>query len=44
MDWMVDNELSEDIIDPIRKTMPLARKDQKAMFGESLPSGIILKE
>ena len=44
LDWMVDNDLPEDIVEPIRKAMPLARKDQKAMFGESLPSGIILKE
>jgi molecular chaperone DnaK (HSP70) len=42
--WMQEYELPSDLIDPIRKTMPLARQDQKAMFGESLPSGIILKE
>ena len=41
--WMQENELPSDLIDPVRKTMPLARQEQKAMFGESLPSGIILK-
>jgi molecular chaperone DnaK (HSP70) len=42
--WMERNGLPADVSDPIRQTMPLARQDQKAMFGESLPSGIILKE
>ena len=44
LNWMQGNELPSDLIDPVRMTMPLAHQDQKAMFGESLPSGIILKE
>lgn len=42
--WMHDHELPTNLIDPVRKVLPLERQDQKAMFGESLPSGIILKE
>ena len=44
LNWMQSNELPSDLVDPVRMTLPLARQDQKAMFGESLPSGIILKE
>lgn len=42
--WMEGHDMPEELIAPVRKTLPLARQDQKAMFGESLPSGIILKE
>jgi hypothetical protein len=43
LSWMQEHELTADLIDPVRKVLPLARQDQKAMFGESLPSGVILK-
>ena len=42
--WMQDHDLSADLIDPVRNTLSVERRDQKAMFGESLPSGIILNE
>jgi hypothetical protein len=42
--WMQAHDLPTNLIDPVRETLPVQRQDQKAMFGESLPSGIILKE
>lgn len=41
--WMQDNELPENLIGPVREVLPVEHQDQRAMFGESLPSGIILK-
>ena len=41
--WMQAHDLPANLIDPVREPLPVERRDQKAMFGESLPSGIILK-
>ena len=44
LNWMQSRNLAEDMIACIRKTLPLAPQDQNAIFGESLPQGIILKD
>lgn len=43
LDWMAVNELTEDLKRRIMEITPPARNDQMAMFGESLPLGIILR-
>jgi hypothetical protein len=43
LEWMDQNQLPEELQRPIREVISLARQEQTAMFGESLPSGIILK-
>ncbi len=42
--WMEQNDMPEDRQRPVRNIVPLAHHDQDAMFGESLPQGIILRE
>jgi molecular chaperone DnaK (HSP70) len=42
--WMALNEMSEDRQRRVREIVSLANQDQDAMFGESLPQGIILRE
>ena len=44
LNWMDSRNLAEDMKSRVRKVLPLASKDQNAMFGESLPQGIILRE
>ncbi|MFZ0725520.1 MAG: Hsp70 family protein [Desulfobacterales bacterium] len=41
--WMAENGLAEELQRRVSETTPPARDDQVAMFGESLPLGIILK-
>jgi hypothetical protein len=43
LEWMAVNELTEDLKHRIIESTPPARNDQMAMFGESLPLGIILR-
>ena len=43
LEWMAANELSEDLKRRVMEITPPARNDQMAMFGESLPLGIILR-
>jgi hypothetical protein len=43
LEWMDQNQLPEELQRPVREVVSLARQEQTAMFGESLPSGIILK-
>ena len=44
LDWMVQNDMPEERKRRVREIVPLAHQDQDAMFGESLPQGIILRE
>ncbi|MCP4623442.1 MAG: Hsp70 family protein [bacterium] len=41
--WMETQNLADDMKHRVREILPLAPKDQNAIFGESLPQGIILK-
>jgi hypothetical protein len=41
--WMTDNGLADVLRRRVESVIPPARKDQAAMFGESLPVGIILR-
>ncbi|MGA9264287.1 MAG: Hsp70 family protein [Desulfobacterales bacterium] len=43
LEWMALNELTEDLKRRVMEITPPARNDQTAMFGESLPLGIILR-
>ena len=43
LEWMAVNELTEDLKRRVMEITPPARNDQMAMFGESLPLGIILR-
>jgi len=43
LEWMAVNELTEDLKRRVMDITPPARNDQMAMFGESLPLGIILR-
>jgi hypothetical protein len=43
LEWMAVNELTEDLKRRVMEITPPARNDQTAMFGESLPLGIILR-
>jgi hypothetical protein len=42
--WMDAHQLADDMQRPVRDIVPLATQDQNAMFGETLPQGIILRE
>ena len=44
LDWMAQNDIPEDRQRQVLEIVPLAHQDQDAMFGESLPQGIILRE
>jgi molecular chaperone DnaK (HSP70) len=44
LDWMENRNLADDMKCRVREIMPLAPQDQNAMFGESLPQGIILRD
>ncbi len=44
LDWMEHNDMPENRKRRVREIVPLAHRDQDAMFGESLPQGIILRE
>ena len=44
LDWMENRNLADDMKCRVREIMPLALQDQNAMFGESLPQGIILRD
>ncbi len=41
--WLAQNDLPEDFRRRVSEIVSLARQEQTAIFGESLPSGIILK-
>ncbi|MGB9436540.1 MAG: Hsp70 family protein [Desulfobacterales bacterium] len=43
LDWMAQNDMPEDRQRRVREIVPLAYQDRDAMFGESLPQGIILR-
>ncbi|MEJ2475831.1 MAG: molecular chaperone DnaK, partial [Desulfobacterales bacterium] len=43
LEWMAANELPDDLKRRVMEITPPARNDQMAMFGESLPVGIILR-
>ena len=43
LDWMAQNDMPEDRKQRVREIVPLAHQDRDAMFGESLPQGIILR-
>ena len=43
LEWMAVNELTEDLKRRVMDITPPARNDQMAMFGESLPLGIVLR-
>ncbi len=42
-DWMREQGYPEEEIRVIEKVIPLARQEESAIFGESLPSGIVLR-
>jgi hypothetical protein len=42
--WMARHDMSVERQRRVREVVPLAHQDQDAMFGESLPQGIILRE
>ena len=44
LDWMAKYDMPENRRRRVREIVPLAHQDQDAMFGESLPLGIILRE
>jgi len=44
LDWMESRQLADDMKRRVREIMPLAAHDQNAIFGESLPQGIILRD
>ena len=44
LDWMDVHAMPPERMRPVREITPLAHQDQDAMFGESLPQGIILRE
>jgi hypothetical protein len=43
LDWMAQHEMPEERQRRVRDVVPLANQDRDAMFGESLPQGIILR-
>ncbi len=42
-DWLADHDFSDERIKVLEAVVPLARREESTIFGESLPSGIILK-
>lgn len=44
LEWMAKHDMSENRRQRVRDIVPLAHQEQDAMFGESLPQGIILRE
>ena len=44
LDWMENRNVAAEMIRRVKEIMPLASQDQDAIFGESLPQGIILRE
>jgi molecular chaperone DnaK (HSP70) len=44
LDWMAQNDMPQDRKRRVREIVPLAYQDQSAIFGESLPQGIVLRE
>ncbi len=42
--WMTERQLADDVKRPVSEIVPLEARDQNAMFGESLPQGIILRD
>lgn len=44
LDWMEHHGMPQNRQRRVREIVPLAHQDQDAMFGESLPQGIILRE
>jgi hypothetical protein len=44
LDWLTERQLADDVKRPVSEIVPLKARDQDAMFGESLPQGIILRD
>ncbi len=44
MTWLKENGVSEDAMRPLETATPLAKKEESAIFGESLPGGLVLRE
>ena len=44
LDWMDQHDMPPDRKRPVQEIVPLAHQDRDAMFGESLPQGIILRK
>jgi hypothetical protein len=44
LDWLTKRQLADDVKRPVSEIVPLKARDQNAMFGESLPLGIILRD
>lgn len=44
LDWLAEQQLADDVKRPVSEIVPLEARDQNAMFGESLPLGIILRD
>jgi hypothetical protein len=44
LQWMETRNLADDMQHCVREILPMDSRDQNAIFGESLPQGIILKD
>ncbi len=44
MTWLTENGVSEDAMRPLETATPLAKKEESAIFGESLPGGLVLRD
>jgi len=42
--WLTENGVSEDALRPLRTVTALARQEESAIFGESLPGGLVLRD
>jgi hypothetical protein len=42
--WLKENGVSEDALRPLQSVTPLARQEESAIFGESLPGGLVLRD
>ena len=43
-EWMESRKMADDMIRPVSEVVALESQDRNAMFGESLPQGIILRD
>jgi hypothetical protein len=44
MGWLKETGVSEDALRPLQTVTPLARQEESAIFGESLPGGLVLRD
>jgi hypothetical protein len=42
--WLESRQIADEVVRPIREIVVRASQDQNAMFGESLPQGILLRD